>query len=123
MSIKIFKSLIIFVSLLSISSGCSSISELSGPKNKNNSEEFLVEKKPPLSMPPNFNELPLPKNENLNENDIEEKNIKEIIDNQNKNLENNNKNEQSLKDLDVTINNDETIGNLEKSIIEKIKNN
>ena len=38
-------------------------------------------------------------------------------------LENNNKNEQSLKDLDVTINNDETIGNLEKSIIEKIKNN
>ena len=123
MSIKIFKSLIIFVSLLLINSGCSSISELSGPKNKNNSQEFLVEKKPPLSMPPNFNELPLPKNENLNENKIEEKNIKEIIDNQNKNLENNNKNEQSLKDLDVTINNDETIGNLEKSIIEKIKSN
>ena len=119
MSIKIFKSLIIFVSLLLINSGCSSISELSGPKNKNNSQEFLVEKKPPLSMPPNFDELPLPQKEN----EIEEKNIKLIIDNQNKNLENNNKNKQNLQDLDANVNNDETIGDLEKSLIYKIKNN
>ena len=30
-------------------------------KKKNNSDEFLVEKKAPLVMPPNYNELPTPK--------------------------------------------------------------
>lgn len=121
MSIKIFKSFITFVSLSLLFNGCSTISELAGPKNKNNSQEFLVEKKPPLSMPPNFNELPLPQNENLNENEIEEKNIKQIIDNQNKNEENNNNKEKNPQDLDV--NNNETVGDLEQSLIDKIKNN
>ena len=29
-------------------------------KKKNNSDEFLVEKKSPLKMPPDYNELPIP---------------------------------------------------------------
>ena len=33
-------------------------------KKKNSSDEFLVEKKSPLVMPPDYNELPIPKSKN-----------------------------------------------------------
>tara|TARA_B100001564_G_scaffold187012_1_gene157043 strand:+ start:60 stop:347 length:288 start_codon:yes stop_codon:yes gene_type:complete len=43
---------------------CSTIKEgFTNPK-KNSSDEFLVEKKSPLVMPPDFDELPLPKSSN-----------------------------------------------------------
>ena len=55
---------------------CQSVSEGFKLKKKNNGEEFLVEKKNPLVLPPDFSELPTPeninslnKNENLIEND------------------------------------------------------
>ena len=62
----------IFLILLN---SCQSISE--GFKLKENSaDEFLVEKKNPLVLPPNFNELPSPSGddlgvENKNDNDFE----------------------------------------------------
>ena len=43
-------------------------------KKKNNSDEFLVEKKSPLIMPPNYGDLPLPKETKKsvsNQNEIE----------------------------------------------------
>jgi|MDTC01.1.fsa_nt_gb PBP1b-binding outer membrane lipoprotein LpoB len=54
--------------------GCSSIKEtLQGNKNKS-SDEFLVKKKNPLVLPPNFNELPTP--EIIKDKDnVENKNI------------------------------------------------
>jgi hypothetical protein len=48
----------IFIFTLLVS--CSSIKESVGSK-KNNSDEFLVEKKSPLLMPPDYNDLPVPK--------------------------------------------------------------
>ena len=45
-------------------SSCSTVKEAFDPQRKNSSEEFLVEKKSPLSMPPNFEELPIPQNNN-----------------------------------------------------------
>ena len=45
-------------------------------KKKNNSDEFLVEKKSPLVMPPDYNELPIP-NEKKKEKDT--KDIKSLI--------------------------------------------
>ena len=36
-------------------------------KKKNNADEFLVEKKNPLVLPPNYNELPIPNSETLKE--------------------------------------------------------
>ena len=47
-------------------SNCGSIQKAFDPQNKNTAEEFLVEKKSPLSVPPNFEELPLPSNEIVN---------------------------------------------------------
>ena len=49
------------------------------PQRKNKTDEFLVEKKLPLSMPPDFEKLPIPKNEKVVDNDIEENNIKKLI--------------------------------------------
>jgi hypothetical protein len=49
-------------------------------QKKNNSDEFLVEKKSPLLMPPDYNELPIPNSENVNENK-ENDQIKDLISN------------------------------------------
>ena len=55
--------------------GCSSVKSAFDSGRKNGSEEFLVEKKSPLSMPPDFDELPVPqagKNEKIDQDkDIE----------------------------------------------------
>jgi hypothetical protein len=44
-------------------------------QKKNNSDEFLVEKKSPLVMPPDYNELPIPNEENINEESNELKSL------------------------------------------------
>ena len=40
--------------------GCSTIKENLTLKKKSNVDQFLVEKKNPLVLPPNFEELPIP---------------------------------------------------------------
>ena len=64
----------LFLFLLS----CGTVKEGFSNQKKNNSDEFLVEKKTPLVMPPNYNELPEPK---INQQEIiEEKNpIKSLL--------------------------------------------
>ena len=57
------KFLIYFLILIPLF-GCESAKEGFTLKKKNNSDEFLVEKKSPLSMPPDFDELPIPQNNN-----------------------------------------------------------
>ena len=55
--LKLFGVLNLLLLLLS----CGLVKEgFQNPKKKS-SDEFLVEKKSPLVMPPNFNELPVPK--------------------------------------------------------------
>ena len=74
-------------------------------QKKNSSDEFLVEKKNPLSMPPNFDKLPEPDLENLEKNlDVNE--IKKLL---------------IIKE-EIQISKDES-SDLESSVIEKIKNN
>ena len=54
----------ILLAFLLFISGCGVVKEgFKSPKQKT-SDEFLVEKKSPLVMPPNFNELPVPKSNN-----------------------------------------------------------
>ena len=92
----------IFLTLLLLNS-CGSIAEgLSGSKKKG-SDEFLIEKKAPLVLPPNFAELPEPKT-SIPKRD--NSSIEEII-NQSSTTEISKEN----KYLDSSI---------EKSIIEKI---
>jgi hypothetical protein len=88
-------------------SNCGSIQKAFDPQNKNNSEEFLVEKKSPLSMPPSFEELPVPSNEKVDkENQIN--NIESLITKENNNEK---------------LETDESNKDFEQSILDKIKNN
>ena len=56
-----FKNFVYLLSLFIILSGCQNVKDgLTGVK-KSNSDEFLVEKKNPLVLPPEFDKLPEPK--------------------------------------------------------------
>ena len=94
----------LFLFLLS----CGTIKEGFSNQKKNNSDEFLVEKKTPLVMPPNYNELPEPK---MNQQDIKEKKnpIKSLI---------------LKEDDDLNVNEiDNKEKKLEDSLLKKIKEN
>ena len=88
-------------------SGCAAVQEGFSSNKKDGSDAFLVEKKAPLVMPPNYEELPIPKQDNqvIDENSG---NIKKLISNDN---------EGTNKSIS-SENND----SLEKNILEKIKN-
>ena len=48
--------------------GCQSLKDgLEGNKKSKSAEEFLIEKKNPLILPPDFSKLPLPKEEAIDE--------------------------------------------------------
>ena len=90
--------------VLIILSGCNTVKKGFKNPKKNSSDEFLVEKKSPLVMPPEFNELPIPK-QNKDTNQKQDNNIKNLI------SENNENTDQEVSDSD-----------LEGSILSKIKN-
>ena len=96
----------IVLSIVIFLSSCSSIKEGFVNDKKNNSDEFLVEKKSPLVMPPDYNELPIPKKENVEK---ETNDIKSLI--------SKTKNDEIKENLDVKN------STFESSILEKIKNN
>tara|TARA_B100000035_G_C20944760_1_gene529175 strand:+ start:439 stop:735 length:297 start_codon:yes stop_codon:yes gene_type:complete len=75
---------------------------------KNSTDEFLVEKKSPLVMPPDYNELPVPKS-NKKQESLNDNKIKELLidtDSDKKETSNNDKNQ-----------------NFEESLLKKIKKN
>ena len=90
--------------------GCQSVKEgLTGQK-KSNSDEFLIEKKNPLVLPPEFSELPEP-TILIKENNIEEGiDLKKLI----------TKKSINSKSISSGSNSNKA---LEKSILEKIKKN
>ena len=67
---------------------CGGVENPFSNKKNNNNDEFLVEKKSPLVMPPNYNELPMPKSSETQANDNE--NVKKLITSQKNYQENNN---------------------------------
>jgi|TARA_Y100000389_G_C17157464_1_gene362672 hypothetical protein len=69
MLIKKYKFLILIGIASLFFSSCSTVKKAFDPQRKNSSEEFLVEKKSPLSMPPDFDELPVPQNNNKDNKD------------------------------------------------------
>ena len=105
---KIFKKLIL-LSFIYILSSCGTLKEGFTNQKKNNNDEFLVEKKSPLIMPPDYNELPVP-NAPSNQALSEENSIKNLLTNEEKNTNTSN------------ANSSEGTG-LEESLLEKIKNN
>lgn len=102
---KLFK-FYILLSILVFLSSCGSLREGFSNQKKNNSDEFLVEKKSPLVMPPDYNELPIPNDEKEEEQTNE---IKSLI--------------SKSKNGETKENTDEKNSSFESSILKKIKNN
>ena len=71
--------ILIFLNLaILLLTSCATVKKGFQNPKKNNSDEFLVEKKSPLVMPPDFDELPIPKkNDNKSEN--QKNSIKELF--------------------------------------------
>ena len=62
---------IIFLSLSIILSSCGQLSEgMTGSKRSKSSDEFLVHKKKPLVVPPDFDDMPLPKQNKKKEEEL-----------------------------------------------------
>ena len=101
---KKFNLLFILGIALIILSGCNTVKKGFKNPKKNSSDEFLVEKKSPLVMPPEFNELPVP-DQNEDTSQKQENNIKNLI------SDNNGNTDQEASN-----------GDLEGSILSKIKN-
>ena len=78
MKINKYYSLILIGVIAVLFSGCSSVKSAFDSGRKNSSEEFLVEKKSPLSMPPDFDELPVPRTDKEGEKD-QDKDIELLI--------------------------------------------
>ena len=74
---NIFKKFILLNFILLLAS-CSTMKSAFVNEKKNNTDEFLVEKKSPLVMPPDYNELPIPK-EKIEQTDIIENEFKTLI--------------------------------------------
>lgn len=100
---KNIKNLISIILVLLLLSHCSSFYE---KKRQNKSEEFLIEKKSPLVIPPEFEKLPLPNSKDIDNNEDE----KVLV---------------IFKDGETTKNpkNSDVSGSLEESILKKIENN
>ena len=104
---KIFR-LIIAVNIFLVVVSCGTLNEGFSNQKKNNSDEFLVKKKAPLVMPPNYNELPTPKNSQQNKIDNDSSNtIKSFL--------------QNDDNLQTSTLEKDSSSNFEQSIIEKIK--
>ena len=101
---KNFNPLFILGLMLIVLYGCGTIKEGFQNQKKNSSDEFLVEKKSPLVLPPEYNELPIP-----NENKITDKNQENDI----KNLITGNSGDTTQE---------KTTSDLEGSILNKIEN-
>lgn len=100
-NIKIF----LLISIL-ILSACQTVKDGLSLQKRNNPDEFLVEKKNPLILPPNYNELPIPGDQNISE-PIKQENIIESLLSQN--------NQINSQSQDEIANDD-----IEKSILDKI---
>ena len=101
--------LLIFLFLLP---GCQDVKKGFSGKNIDQGEEFLVIKKNPLVVPPDFEKMPVPKNE------IDKTNSIKVENDQASEFE------KLLKNKDENINvtnSNENTGDLEKKIIDKIK--
>jgi hypothetical protein len=105
---KIIRKFLLFNFILILCTSCSTVKEgFTNPK-KNNSDEFLVQKKSPLVMPPSYGELPSPLSKETLEDD--KNNIKNLIEkSKDQTSQNNNSNNENKT--------------LENSILGKIKNN
>tara|TARA_B100000674_G_C37771704_1_gene882835 strand:+ start:392 stop:709 length:318 start_codon:yes stop_codon:yes gene_type:complete len=104
---KHFKVLFLLITISLIYS-CSSVKEGFINQKKNSSDEFFVEKKSPLVLPPDYDELPVP-NSSDDVTDKEKNKIEKLV-----------KNKDNTENSDNNTNENKTF---EESLLEKIKKN
>ena len=106
----IFKKIILYITSILFLHSCSGVKDaLEGKKRSENSDEFLVEKKNPLTEPPDMNEMPVPldqEEENSNKSNEDSLDIEKALSSE-KSKDSNNQNQEN---------------SLEKTILEKINN-
>ena len=93
----------IYLLLIFLVSSCGTVKKAFDSERKNSSDEFLVEKRSPLSLPPEFEKLPMPDDESVKNE--KEKNEIEIF---------------LTKSKEVSTNNEGINKNLELLILGKI---
>ena len=103
-----FLRIIVFISLLFFVYSCGTAKKAFVNQKKNSVDEFLVEKKSPLVMPPNYDVLPAP-NSSMDQNENQDTNFKSLI--------------TDKEDQTDKINQEKNDQNFEENILEKIKNN
>ena len=112
---KKLKYFIYFILAVFFLSGCQDVKKGFESKKLDQGNEFLVIKKNPLELPPNFNEMPEPKGDTNSTGSNSNSKIKD----------NNSENSfESLVNKDKTKQNNSTEGkssNLEENILKKIK--
>ena len=99
---------ILFIVTLFFLSSCQNVKDALTGKKYENSDEFLVIKKNPLVLPPNFNDLPSPK-------DVVDNNQIENIENEIEDLIS------SVKDNSEELLESSSSGDTESFVLEKIK--
>jgi len=100
-----FLKIILLINIFFIIVSCGTVKEAFTNQKKNSADEFLVEKKSPLIIPPDFDKLPIP-NDKENASEIKGNQIKKLL----------------SKDQ-TEIKNSSTSKNFKESILEKIKKN
>ena len=109
---KIKKILFVILSLILLNS-CTGFSDaIQGKKRSENSDEFLVEKKNPLTAPPDLDDLPVPLDQEKTSEEISNENNQEIK--KALNIE--------VKTTEDSANNSNNKKTLEELILEKINN-
>ena len=80
------KKVILSILFMMLINGCSGIKEELSSKKKKSVNEFLIEKKNPLVLPPDFDTLPKPKNKNIqHSNKNNDLDLNSILDSDNNN--------------------------------------
>ena len=100
--------IIILLNLILLVYSCGTVKKGFINQKKSSSDEFLVEKKSPLVMPPDYNDLPVP-DQNKETAETNENKIKDLV------TKNENENGQNNNSVDGNL-------DIEQSILKKIKN-
>ena len=100
---------VLFFGFILLLPACGGVKDAFSLKKKSSADEFLVEKKNPLVLPPEFDELPVPDSNKISTDKTENENFKVTLD---------------IKNIDKSQNNDDIKAkSTEESILKRIKKN
>jgi len=101
--------IILILLMMLVTASCQTLKNAVSGAKQENSDEFLVQKKNPLVLPPDFNDLPVPYDESVKATEVQiEDDIEKLL-----GMENNTENTNQESDSD----------SIESFVLKKIKEN